>query len=99
MGNKAALRTTLSMLQSSKLLIFIEDKYVASGVSDELFAKKATEELGFPVIRRHVTSRREVLNIPSNKELQARADESVLVRLKKVEDWLTINFPDWWKGL
>lgn len=70
----AAPRATLSMLQSARLITLIEVEYTSSGKNDVEFATYATEKLGFPVIRRHVTSRRDELGIPSHREANPSPD-------------------------
>lgn len=61
-------RRTLSLVESAKLINLINNEFVSSKLTDEAFAKHATEKLGFEVLDRHVHTRRVELGLPSLRE-------------------------------
>jgi hypothetical protein len=62
-------RKHLTSLQDYKLMRCIEMHYAEMKVTDEEFAKFATQELGFTLNRDHVYKRRNELDIPATRSL------------------------------
>ncbi len=55
----------LSLKESFQLTNYVQSNYVNLKLNDVVFAKRATEELGFAVSPSHVKARRESLDIAS----------------------------------
>ena len=66
-------RTSISVVESARLVNLIEAEFVESGKTDGEFGAYATEKLGFPVNVRLVHCRRTELGIPSRSELRKSA--------------------------
>jgi hypothetical protein len=78
--NKAK-RHTLGMLESAAVLDYVRAHYANLRLTDVEFAKKASEDLGFEVINKHVGRRRVVLGIPSTTNRPSPKNTKVLFEL------------------
>lgn len=58
----------ISMIESAKLINLIESEYTSSNMTDDEFAKYASEKTGHSYAETHVNTRRVALGILSNKE-------------------------------
>ena len=77
MATKRKVLNKLTMVQSAKLVDLIDHEFVSSGMFDIAFAEHASKVLGFPVIDRHVKSRREAMDI---KTPERKKQERIVAR-------------------
>lgn len=70
-------RKHLTGIQDYKLMRLVELHYAEKKVTDEEFAKWATQELGFYLNRDHVYKRRSELEIPATRVVVAAAKTTV----------------------
>ena len=75
----------LDMLQSAKLLAYVEKYYTEENTTDKQFAAKASEALGFPVLENHVETRRKALDIPVNSPQRAPSLETMFEIVRELE--------------
>ena len=78
----------LILSQQFALLKYMETDYVASGESDNDFAVRASNHLGFPVTGGNVFGCREALKMKSNRDLRLEQKKQPKNRLEYIEQRL-----------
>ena len=76
----------LSMVDSAKLVMLIQNEFLVKKMDDEEFAKYATEKLGTPINIHQVRNRRVEMQIPSAVEIRKSEKKTTVVgRLETLE--------------
>lgn len=76
----------LSMVDSAKLVMLIQNEYSKSKMMDSQFAEFATKQLGFQVLHSHILSRRQELGITAGRMEQLTAKkQTVIGRVEQLE--------------
>ena len=77
---------TLNMIQSHALINLILAEYVKSGLNDVEFAEEASKELGFPLNKGHIATRRHEFGIESNVNQSTTSNKlNIEARIKVLE--------------
>jgi hypothetical protein len=75
----------LTMLESAKLMTYIEQNYTTNAMTDSQFAEKASEHLGFLIISHHVEVRRKALDIPATTPVRTPSLETMFEIVRELE--------------
>lgn len=78
--------TRLDILKSAAVLNYVKDYYVEFKLTDDKFAEKASEALGFPVLGTHVEARRKMLEIaPTNNRPSPKNTAALFALMLELE--------------
>lgn len=69
----------LSMVDSAKLVMLIQNEFLIKKLDDEGFAKYATEKLGTPINLHQVRNRRVEMQIPSAVEIRKSEKKTTVI--------------------
>ena len=78
----------LVLSQQFALLKYLETDYVSSGCTDNEFAKRASDHLGFTITGGNIFGCREALNMKSNRDIRIEQAKQPKNRLEAIEQKL-----------